>query len=210
MGSLSGRLGVRRFLVAGPLVMALGLLLWLLVPATSQGWAAVLSDPASLVPPLDTLTGPLPAVIVFGLGLAMLVAPLTTALMGSVPVRNAGLASAINNALSRVGQPLVAALVFIVVSGTFYAALAAAVPGADPNDPAFRAAYEALNPPPANAPAALAAAARVASTEAYHLAVLVGAGLLVAGAVVNAIGLRKDDAPDPDDEAAGQGEAGRG
>jgi EmrB/QacA subfamily drug resistance transporter len=209
MGALSGRLGVRRFLVAGPLVMALGLLLWLLVPATSHGWAAVLSDPASLVPPLDTLTGPLPAVIVFGLGLSLLVAPLTTALMGSVPVRNAGLASAINNALSRVGQPLVAALVFIVVSGTFYAALAAAVPGTDANDPAFRAAYEALNPPPADAPAALAAAARVASTEAYHLAVLVGAGLLAAGAVVNAIGLRKDDAPEPDDEADGKGEAGR-
>ena len=209
IGALSGRLGVRRFLVAGPLVMALGLLLWLLVPATSQGWAAVLSDPASLVPPLDTLTGPLPAAIVFGLGLSMLVAPLTTALMGSVPVRNAGLASAINNALSRVGQPLVAALVFIVVSGTFYAALAAAVPGTDPNDPTFRATYEALNPPPAGAPAALAAAARVASTEAYHLAVLVGAGLLAAGAVVNAIGLRRDDAPEPDDEADGNGEAGR-
>ena len=94
---------------------------------------------------------PLPAQVVFGLGLSLLVAPLTTALMGSVPVRNAGLASAINNALSRVGQPLVAAVVFIVVSGTFYSSIAAAVPGTDPNDPAFRAAYEALNPPPANA-----------------------------------------------------------
>jgi MFS family permease len=202
IGALSGRLGVRRFLIAGPLVMAGGLLLWLLVPATSQGWAASLSDPASLVPPLDTLTGPLPAVIVFGLGLALLVAPLTTALMGSVPVRNAGLASAINNALSRVGQPLVAAIVFIVVSGTFYSALAAAVPGTDPNDPGFRAAYEALNPPPANAPAALAAAARAASTDAYHLGVIVGAGLLAAGAIVNAIGLRKsDDAPSGPDAA---------
>lgn len=209
IGALSGRLGVRRFLVAGPLVMALGLLLWLLVPATSQGWAAVLSDPASLVPPLDTLTGPLPAAIVFGIGLSLLVAPLTTALMGSVPVRNAGLASAINNALSRVGQPLVAAVVFIVVSGTFYSALAAAVPGTDPNDPAFRAAYEALNPPPANAPPALAAAARAASTDAYHLAVIVGAGLLAAGAVVNAVGLRKTEADAPGSRAGGENEAGR-
>jgi MFS family permease len=207
VGALSGRLGVRRFLVAGPLVMALGMLLWLLVPATSQGWAAALSDPASLIPPLDTLTGPLPAVVVFGIGLSILVAPLTTALMGSVPVRNAGLASAINNALSRVGQPLVAAVVFIVVSGTFYAALAAAVPGTDPNDPAFRAAFEALNPPPADAPPALATAARAASTDAYHLAVIVVAGLYTAGAVVNAVGLRKSDAAES--EPGGENEAGR-
>ena len=203
VAGLSGRFGVRPFLVAGPLVMALGLLLWLLVPATSQAWAASLSDLGSLIPPLDTITGPLPAQVVFGLGLSLLVAPLTTALMGSVPVRNAGLASAINNALSRVGQPLIAAVVFIVVSGTFYSSIAAAVPGTDPNDPAFRAAYEALNPPPANAPPAIATAARAASTAAYHLAAIVGAGLLVAGALVNAVGLRKR-------EAAAENEAGRG
>jgi len=191
IGTLSGRLGVRSFLVAGPLVMALGLLWWLTVSATSRPWVATLADATSLVPPVDVLIGPLPGVIVFGLGLSLLVAPLTTALMGSVPVRNAGLASAINNALSRVGQPLVAAAVFIVVSGTFYPILAAAVPGTDPNAAALRSAYEPLNAPPKDAPPALAAAAKVASTDAYHLAVIVGAGLLVSGAVVNAVGLRK-------------------
>jgi hypothetical protein len=185
---------VRPFLVLGPLVMAAGLLMWLLVPATSQGWAASLGDPASLLPPVDVLLGPLPAVIVFSCGLALLVAPLTTALMSSVPARNAGLASAINNALSRVGQPLVAALVFIVVSGSFYTSLAAAVPGLDPNSPELRARYEALNPPPKDAPRALAAATNVASADAYHLAVIVGAALLVAGAAVNGVGLRKNEA----------------
>jgi EmrB/QacA subfamily drug resistance transporter len=194
IGGLSGRIGVRPFLVVGPLVMAVGLLMWLLVPATSVGWAANLGDAASLLPPIDVLLGPVPAGIVFGVGLALLVAPLTTALMGSVPVRNAGLASAINNALSRVGQPLVAAVVFIVVSGSFYASLAASVPGLDPNSPELRSAYEALNPPPSNASPVLAAAAKQASTDAYHLAVLVGAGLLVAGAVVNGVGLRKNEA----------------
>jgi hypothetical protein len=113
--------------------------------------------------------------------------------MGSVPVRNAGIASAINNALSRVGQPLVAAAVFIVISGTFYAALAAAVPGTDPTSPELRAAYQALNPPPQGAPAELAAAAEAASTDAYHLAVTVAAALLLAGAAINAIGLREDE-----------------
>jgi hypothetical protein len=118
------------------------------------------------------------------------VAPLTTALMGSIPVHNAGIASAINNALSRVGQPLVGAAVFIVVSGAFYATLAAAVPGTDPGSPELRAQYEAFHPPPVDAPAALAAAAKVASTDAFHLAMIVGATLMVSGAVVNAVGLR--------------------
>jgi EmrB/QacA subfamily drug resistance transporter len=193
VGTLAGRLGVRRFLVAGPLVMALGTLLWLRVPASSEPWVANLGDLATLAPPVDALTGPLPAIVVFGLGLAMLVAPLTTALMGSVPVRNAGIASAINNALSRVGQPLFAAAVFIVVSGTFYATLAAAMPGTDPNSPELRSTYEALNPPPAGASPAIVSATRTASTDAYHVAVLVAAALLASGAVVNAVGLRKPD-----------------
>jgi hypothetical protein len=144
----------------------------------------------------------LPATIIFGIGISMLVAPLTTALMGSVPVRNAGLASAINNALSRVGQPLIAATVFIVVSGAFYATLASAVPGTDPASPDLRAKYEAFNAPPKDAPPELVTASKVASTDAYHLAALVTSGLLIAGAAVNAIGLRE---PRKQPAADGQG-----
>jgi predicted MFS family arabinose efflux permease len=106
VGTLAGRIGVRPFMVGGPLLMALGFLWWARVPPTSVGWAARISDTSTLVPPADDLIDPLPATILFGLGISLLVAPLTTALMGSIPVRNAGVASAINNALSRVGQPL--------------------------------------------------------------------------------------------------------
>ena len=67
--------------------------------------------------------------------------------MGSVPVANAGLASAINNSISRIGQPLLSAVIFVVVSGSFYAALAGAVPGFDPSDPAARALVQPLNKP---------------------------------------------------------------
>ena len=190
VGALSGRLGVRPFMVVGPLVMAAGLLWWLFVGEASRPWVASLTDAATLVPPVDVLLGPLPAAVIFGVGLSLLVAPLTTGLMTSVPARNAGLASAINNALSRVGQPILAAAVFIVVSGSFYATLASAAPGIDPSSPEIRAAYQALNPPPMDAPPALAAASRVASVGAYHVAVIVGAGLLALGAVVNAVGLR--------------------
>jgi EmrB/QacA subfamily drug resistance transporter len=193
VGALSGRMGVRPFMVAGPILMAAGLLWMLTVGATSEPWRASLSNASSFAPPLDAVVGPLVAGLFFGAGIALLVAPLTTALMGSVPVRNAGVASAINNALSRVGQPLVAAAVFIVVSGTFYSSLAAAVPGTDPGSPELRAQYQPLNPPPRDADPTLAAAAKEASTDAFHLAVLVGAGLLLAGAAVNWVGLRPGD-----------------
>src|ERR1044071_8191956 len=83
--------------------------------------AANIPQPATYLPPLSTLAGPLVATFTFGIGLALMVAPLTTGLMSSIPTKNAGIASAINNALSRVGQPLVAAVVFIVLSGAFYA-----------------------------------------------------------------------------------------
>ena len=198
VGTIAGRIGARRFLVGGPLIMATALLWWLRVPATSTPWTASLSDPSTLVPPPAVFTDPLPSSLLFGIGIALVVAPLTSTLMSSIPVRNAGLGSAINNALSRVGQPIMAAALFIVVNGTFYAALAAAVPGTDANSAALRAAYAPLNPPPLNADPVLAAAAQSASADAFHLAAIVCAALLVAGAIVNLIGLRAGPAhPEP-------------
>ena len=120
----------------------------------------------------------------------MVVAPLTSTLMSSVPVSNAGIASAINNAISRVGQPLLSAVIFIVITASFYSSLAAKVPGLDPNDPALRAAVQPLNQPVAGTDPAIVAAAREASTDAFHEAVFVGAILLIGGAAVNFVGLR--------------------
>ncbi|HEV2006193.1 MAG TPA: hypothetical protein VGQ85_06215, partial [Candidatus Limnocylindrales bacterium] len=77
---------------------------------------------------------------------------------------------------------------------TFYTALAAAVPGTDASSSALRTAFQPLNPPPVGADPLLAAAAKMASTGAFHLAVIVSAVLLVAGAVVNLFGLRPDEA----------------
>jgi hypothetical protein len=209
VGTVAGRIGARRFLFVGPLIMAAGLLWWLRVPGTSTPWVASLADPASLVPPLAVLTDPLPSAILFGIGISLVVAPLTSTLMSSIPVRNAGLGSAINNALSRVGQPIMAAALFIVVNGTFYAALAAAVPGTDPNSSVLRADYAPLNPPPTNADPLLAAAAQSASADAFHLAAVVCAALLVAGAVVNLVGLRAGQArPDSGGPAAPSGSGG--
>jgi hypothetical protein len=104
-------------------------------------------------------------------------------------VSNAGIASAINNAISRVGQPLLAAVIFIVISGSFYATLARQVPGLDPNSASVRHDIQPLNQPVAGVSPELVIASRAASTDAFHLAALVGAGLLFGGAAVNRVGL---------------------
>ena len=189
-GTLAGRYGARRFLVGGPLLMTAGALWWLRVPAGSTPWLARIGAPASLLPPVATLTDPLPAILLFGLGISLVVVPLTSTLMGSAPVERAGLASAINNALSRVGQPLVSAAIFILITDRFYTSLAARVPGLDPRSPDLRESVQPLNAPAAGVDAAIADAARIASADAFHVAILVVAGLLVAGALVNWIGLR--------------------
>ncbi|HEY7737078.1 MAG TPA: MFS transporter [Candidatus Limnocylindrales bacterium] len=188
-GSLAGRIGARPFLTIGPLLMAVGLAWFGRIPASSAPWAADMDTPASLIPPVDVFVDVLPAILLFGIGISLVVAPLTSTLMSSVPVRNAGIASAINNAISRVGYPLLAAVIFIVVSGSFYARLAALVPGVDPASPELRTQVQPLNPPADDAPPEIRTAATVASTDAFHLAALVGAGLLIMGAAVNWVGL---------------------
>jgi EmrB/QacA subfamily drug resistance transporter len=191
IGSVAGRIGSRPFLTVGPILMAFGLIWLARIPATSTPWQASLDNPASVTPSTGFLIDVFPAMILFGLGISCVVAPLTSTLMGSVPVRNAGLGSAINNAISRVGQPLLAAILFVVITGSYYGTLASRVPGLDVTSPEIRHALSPLNPPRTDDPAA-AAAARDASTDAFHLAMLVAAGLLLAGAVVNWIGIRQE------------------
>lgn len=189
-GTLAGRYGARRFLVGGPLLMVAGALWWLRVPSTSTPWLARLNAPGTLLPPIDAFTDPLPAILLFGLGISLVVAPLTSTLMSSVPVERAGLASAINNALSRVGQPLLSAGIFILITDRFYASLASRVPGLDPFSATLRSNVQPLNAPGAAVDAAIAGAARLASTEAFHATMLVVAALLFGGALVNWFGLR--------------------
>jgi hypothetical protein len=140
----------------------------------------------------------LPSVLLFGIGITLVVAPLTTTLMGSVPVGNAGLGAAINNAVSRVGQPLLLAIIYLAISAVFYASLGSLVPGLDTASDEARAAIQPLNPPPAGSDPATAGAIDQASTDAFRIAMLLVSVLLVAGAAVNGLGLRKgEQAPPP-------------
>jgi EmrB/QacA subfamily drug resistance transporter len=190
VGTLAGRLGARRFLVAGPIVMAVAMLWYVRLPADSEPWKAAFETPATLVPPVSTLVDVLPSVLLFGVGISLVVAPLTSALMGSVPGRFSGLGSAINNSISRIGQPLLGAVVFVAISATYYASLASKAPGLDTDAADVRSAFQPLNPAPGAASADQVSAATQASVEAFHLAMIVMAVLLLLGALTSWIGLR--------------------
>lgn len=192
-GTVAARMGPRRFLVAGPIVMAIGQLWWARVPADSQAWAIDLGRPETWLPPLSTFIDVLPAVILFGVGITLVVAPLTTTLMDSVPTEHSGLGSAINNSISRIGQPLIMAVLFIAITATFYSAIHARVPSLNTDDPEVRARIQALNPVDPSLPPDQREAVRQASTDAYHLAMFVCALLLLAGAAVNQFGLREQE-----------------
>jgi len=189
-GALAARHGPRVFMALGPAIMGLGVLWLARIPADSAAWVVKLGDPSSFVPPSGYVIDVLPAMVLFGLGLMVMVAPLTAALMASIPERHSGVASAVNNAISRVGPQLAGALLFVAITASFYGALADALPGTDVSSPAARERISPLNAPPSGASPELATAIREASTAAFRLAMVVVAALCFAGAIVNALGIR--------------------
>jgi EmrB/QacA subfamily drug resistance transporter len=92
--ALADRIGPRLQLIGGPALAAIGLLLTLRIDATHRYYPVYV----------------LPGVVVFGLGLSALVAPLTATVMSSAPVDDVGIASGINNAISRIGGLLAVAV----------------------------------------------------------------------------------------------------
>jgi hypothetical protein len=108
-GALAGRIGPRLQLTVGPLVSAAGLLLMLRIDADTSGAEGWLLDV-------------LPAVLVFGAGLALTVAPLTATVLDAAPDRFAGSASGVNNAVARAAGLLAVAIVPVVagISGDDY------------------------------------------------------------------------------------------
>ena len=205
MGALAVRHGPRWYMTIGPIIMGAGLLWFVRLPADSEPWVATVSDLSSFVPPADYFVDLLPALLVFGIGLAIMVAPLTTALMRSVPSHNSGLASAINNAISRVGPQLFGAVIFIAISATFYAnfdnALRERSSTELPKAIDAREDISPLNRPEEEFGRSVQAAAADASTQAFQFAMLVGSGLCFAGALVNGLGIRNEQLH-PDEHGA--------
>jgi EmrB/QacA subfamily drug resistance transporter len=96
-GALAQRIGARIPLSVGPLVIALGLLMM------------------TRIEPGDSyVSGVLPSVLVFGVGLTLVVAPVTATVLAAADARHSGIASGINNAVSRVASLLAVAVLPLV------------------------------------------------------------------------------------------------
>jgi predicted MFS family arabinose efflux permease len=104
-GGLVNRLGAKLPLIIGPVVVACGFVLFAL-PGITEGagqyWITFF-----------------PAVLVVSIGMSITVPPLTTAVLGAVEKRHAGIASGINNAVARVAGLLAIAVLGIVVLAAF-------------------------------------------------------------------------------------------
>jgi EmrB/QacA subfamily drug resistance transporter len=154
-GQLAASRGPRLPMTAGPIAAGAGLLLLLRVDASGAYVADVL-----------------PGVLVFSLGLAATVAPLTATVLESVEERRVGIASGVNNGISRVAGLLAIAVLGAVISARF-AAVAGVEPGGTP----------------------LTAVAPEAATSAFHLGIAIAATLMIAGGVVSALGIRRSSVP---------------
>lgn len=178
-GGLADRLGPRLFLSAGPLTAAAGLLLLQRVDAHAS-YAGEL----------------LPALVVFSLGLAMTVAPLTATVLADADETNAGIASAVNNAIARVASLIAIAAIGAVVAAHAKGDLRTPAGASSGIAAALAGARDApMAPVPTAAlPAAEGRAVRAqvssASVAGFHLGVGVGAALVALGGLLGAVGLR--------------------
>src|SRR4051795_2948596 len=152
-GALADQIGPRIFMGAGPLVAAAGLAMFMRLGVTPAYRSDVL-----------------PAVLVFGLGLSLTVAPLTATVLGGVSEEHAGIASAVNNATARVGGLLAIAAIGALVAASYANSLEGQVPPRYADNHAFV-------PGPPRTPPQVRARLDDASVDAFRLAMLVTAAL---------------------------------
>ncbi len=100
-GALAQRIGPRLPLTLGPLIIAAGLLVLTQVDEGSS-----------------YLTGVLPGIVVFGIGLTLVVAPVTATVLAAADSRHSGIASGVNNAVARVASLLAVAVLPLLVGIT--------------------------------------------------------------------------------------------
>jgi EmrB/QacA subfamily drug resistance transporter len=178
IGRLADRAGPRLFMGFGPLTAAAGLALMLRVDAD-----------------LDYFTDLLPALLIFSIGLALTVAPLTATVLSDADESNAGIASGVNNAIARVAGLLAVAAIGAVVAAQFSSALDDRLDGQSLS-PAARSAAERArgqtlaSVDPAQAGADVASAVRSASDRAFHVGIGISTTLVALGGLLGLAGIR--------------------
>jgi EmrB/QacA subfamily drug resistance transporter len=184
-GKIATGIGPRVPMCVGPIVGGIGL--WLL---TGVGADA------------NYVTDVLPGVIVFGLGLSATVAPLTATALNSVPERQVGIASGINNGVSRVAGLLAIAVLGAVVSAQFTSTVDNKLAGERLSPQAESVVSDAkTNPlqvpntsklPPAEA-ATVTSATESGAEDGFHLAMMMAGTLMIVGGAIAGIGLRNPE-----------------
>jgi MFS family permease len=99
MGGLAMRIGPRLPLTVGPLIIAVGMVLAVLIKADTNYWA-----------------GAFPTILVMALGMTIAVAPLTSSVLGSVEEQHVAMASGFNSAVARTGGLIATALLGAVLA----------------------------------------------------------------------------------------------
>ena len=177
MGRLADRFGPRLFMGSGPVISAVGLALMLRLGAH-----------------VNYYTDLFPALVVFSLGLATTVAPLTAAVLSDADEGNAGIASGVNNAIARVAGLVAIAAIGAIISGSFKSTLDERLAGV-PLSPAARAAVAVARQQtlasvdPKRTGPTVAHAVQVASVDAFHLGIGISAVLVALGGVIGLVGI---------------------
>ena len=180
-GRIASGTGPRLPMSAGPIVGGIGLLLLLRVG----------SDPSYVA---DVL----PGLLIFGVGLSATVAPLTATVLDSVDPHHVGIASGVNNGVSRVAGLLAIAILGAVISANFGSQLDEELGTAPLSAPAAGAVADAKEKPlavPATGQLTAAEAERVqsaaaaASTSSFHLGIGIAGLLMIAGGIVAGLGI---------------------
>ncbi|MDF3040731.1 MAG: transporter [Thermomicrobiales bacterium] len=174
-GGFIGQFGARLPLTIGPAIVAVAFVLFALPGVGGSYWATFF-----------------PAAVVLGVGMAITVPPLTTAVMTAVEERQAGTASGINNAVARTASLIAIALFGIVVTTVFDRQLDDRLDAIPNLDPPVREAVEAQSAdlaaaqPPAEADTETAAAIEMAIDTSFvagfRVAMLAAAAMSLLGA----------------------------
>jgi EmrB/QacA subfamily drug resistance transporter len=189
-GALSARIGPRLPMTIGPVVGGLGMLAF-----------------ARLDERGDYLTGVLPAALLFGLGLAITVAPLTATVLQAAERRHAGVASGVNNAIARVSGLLAIAAVGAVVSAQFLSQVGERLPPERLVDASSRAYVREASSRPLTVPdgpvgGVVRAEVQAADVHAFATGMIVSGVLMIAGGLIALVGIQN---PRPKGDAVTEG-----